>query len=147
MCMCFMQEARLDSVSVSSVWNNARFDHWVTRVSRALVRFLLLGGGSPQTVPKRSQTTPSYAETGLEKRKEPTNPTSHVKIMILRAPAVAPSNKRNKLSERCIIRCVGYTHSSIYSSTYPIIPALLAILTDNTKCTNTRSHRGRRQRR
>ena len=41
-----MQEARWDSESVSYVWKNARFDHWVTRVSRALVHLLLLGGGS-----------------------------------------------------------------------------------------------------
>ena len=61
--MCFMQEASRDSVSVSYVWTNARFDHWVTRVSRELIRFVLLGGRRSQNVPSRSQTTPNYAET------------------------------------------------------------------------------------
>jgi hypothetical protein len=39
--MLFMQEARRESVSASYVWKNARFDHWVIRVSRALVRFFV----------------------------------------------------------------------------------------------------------
>ena len=43
-----MHEARRESVSVSYVWKDARFDHWAIRVSRALVRYLLLGGGSSQ---------------------------------------------------------------------------------------------------
>ena len=78
--MYFMQEARRDSVSVSYAWKNPRFDHWVTRVSRALVRFLLLGGGSSQTVPKRSERAPSGAETEFRKRIEPTNETGHVEF-------------------------------------------------------------------
>ena len=64
--MCFMQEAHRDSVSVSYVWKDARIDHWVTRVSKALVRLLLLGGVSSQPVPKRSQL-PIMLEHNLEK--------------------------------------------------------------------------------
>ena len=50
--MCFMQETRRDSVSVNYVWKIPKFDHWVNRVSRALV-FLLLGGRSSEAVPKQ----------------------------------------------------------------------------------------------
>ena len=71
--MCFVQETRRDFVSVSYV-------HWVTRVSRALVHCLLLGGGSSQTVTKRSQTMPNDAETKFRKRTEPTNKTGHVEF-------------------------------------------------------------------
>ena len=65
--MWFMQEACRDSVSVSHIWKIARFDHWVTRDSRALVRLLLLGGGSSRTVLKRSKIIPNYAETKFGK--------------------------------------------------------------------------------
>ena len=71
-----MQEARQESVSVSCVWINARFDHWVIRVSRALVRYLLLGGGSSKT----PQQIPMMLEQNLEKRTEPTNETGHVEF-------------------------------------------------------------------
>ena len=78
--MCFMQEALRESVSVSYGWKHAGIDHVVTCVSRVLSRFLSLGGGSSQTVPKRSQTIPNYAERELRKRSEPTNGTSHVEF-------------------------------------------------------------------
>ena len=61
--MCFMQEARRESVSASYVWKNARFDHWVIRVSRALVRYQSLGGGSSQTASKRSK---NFNDAGAE---------------------------------------------------------------------------------
>jgi hypothetical protein len=52
-----MQEARREFVAASYVWENARFDHWVIRVSRALVRYLSLGGEGSQAAPKRPKTS------------------------------------------------------------------------------------------
>ena len=48
-----MQEARREPLSAGYVWKIARFDYWVIRVSKALVCYLLVGGGSSQTAPKR----------------------------------------------------------------------------------------------
>ena len=78
--MCFMQEARRESVSASYVWKNARFDHWVIRVSRALVRYLFLAGESSQNAPKRPQQLPRMLEQMLEQRTAPTNETGHVEF-------------------------------------------------------------------
>ena len=61
MCMCFMQEARRESVRFE---RNTRFDHWLIRVSRALLRYLQLGGGSSQT----PQQIPLMLEHNLEKQ-------------------------------------------------------------------------------
>ena len=62
-----------------NVRKNTRFDHWVTRVSRALVR-LLLGDGSAQIVPKCSQIIPKDAKLFFRTRIERTNETGHVEL-------------------------------------------------------------------
>ena len=54
---------------------NTRFDHWLIRVSRALVRYLLLGGGSSQAAPKLKQ---KILGLSLQKQIEPTNETDNV---------------------------------------------------------------------
>ena len=46
-------------------------------VSRALVRYLLLGGESSETVPERKQI-PMMLEQNLQKRNEPTNETGNI---------------------------------------------------------------------
>ena len=68
-----MQEARREAASASYVWKNEK-SHWVIRVSRTLVRYLLLGGGSSQIAPK----LPIMLEQNLQKRIEPTNETGKV---------------------------------------------------------------------
>ena len=70
--MCFMQEARRESVSVNYVLKNARFEHWLIHASRALARYLLLGGASSQTPPQ----IPMVLEHRLEKR--PSQPMKQV---------------------------------------------------------------------
>ena len=47
------------------------------RVSRTLVRYLLHGGGIPETVPKR-KSIPMMLEQNLQKRIAPTNETGKV---------------------------------------------------------------------
>ena len=75
--MCFMQEERWESVSVNYAKKDARFHHWVIRISRALVRYLLLGGGSSETFPERKQN-PMMLGQNLQKRTESTNEIGNV---------------------------------------------------------------------
>ena len=71
--MCFMQEARRDSVPCSYVWKVPRLDHWVTRGSRALV-FVYY---SAVEVPEQFSM---MLKQNLEKNIEPTNETGHVEF-------------------------------------------------------------------
>ena len=88
--MCYMQEVRRDSASVSYVWKILIFDHWVSRLSRALVLFIT----RRWKFPSRSQTILNDAETELRKIIEQTIETGHVDISDSQeVPAVAISNK------------------------------------------------------
>ena len=70
-----MHEARQESVSVSYIGKNAKRDHWLIRVSRALVYYLSLDGGSSQMLKQNND-----AGTRFRKWIGPTNETGHVEI-------------------------------------------------------------------
>ena len=61
-----MQEARRDSVSVSYVWENPRLDHWITRVSRALVRFYYTAVEVSNPFPNAPKQFPMMLKQNLE---------------------------------------------------------------------------------